>query len=166
MKNTLIATLVHGPDIDASLVMAEAVRELQRRGVSLAGAIQHDDGPCLMTLELLPSGRRMAISQNLGNESRGCRLDSAALAEAAALIRQAVSATPELVVFNKFGTQEAAGSGLLDEMAAAVLAGIPLLIPVNERFLTQWSAFTGGDFVQIPCSAEAALHWWDTARNQ
>ena len=163
MKHLPIAALVYGAGVNASLVLTEIVRELQRRGVSLAGAIQHDEGPCSMTLELLPSGERMLISQELGNGVAGCRLDSAALADAAALLRLAMNTAPHLAVFNKFGAQEVAGGGLRDEIASAVMNGIPVLIPVSDRFLAQWSAFTGGEFAQLDCSAEAALAWWDKA---
>jgi hypothetical protein len=163
MKHIPIAALVYGPDTDVSVVLAEVVQALRERGVLLAGALQHDDGPCAMELELLPSGRRMLISQSIGGNTSGCRLDAGALAEAAALVRQAVDATPALVVFNKFGAQEAAGGGLREEMAAAVMAGVPVLAPVSERFLEQWATFTGGEFVQLACSTEAALRWWDEA---
>jgi hypothetical protein len=77
-------------------------------------------------------------------------------------MRRAIEASPSLAVFNKFGGQEAAGGGLRDEMAAAVMAGVPVLTMVGERFMTQWLEFTGGDSVQLPCSVEAALDWWDS----
>ncbi|RZI39956.1 DUF2478 domain-containing protein [Herbaspirillum sp. HC18] len=163
MKHLSIAALVYGSGVDASPVLTGIVRELQRRGVALAGAIQHDEGPCSMMLELLPSGARMSISQVLGNGVTGCRLDSAALADAASRIRQAVDADPQLAVFNKFGAQEVEGAGLRDEIAAAVTGGIPVLVPVSDRFLEQWSAFAGGEFTQLDCSVEAALAWWDEA---
>lgn len=163
-KPAAIAAFVYSPDTDASPVLAEAVHRLRERGVQLAGAIQHNEGPCSMMLEILPDGPRMSISQRLGEESRGCRLDSAALAEAASLVRRAIDASPQLVIFNKFGTQEAAGSGMCDEMAAAVLAGVPVLTAVSETLLEDWSAFTGGEHQGLACSADAALAWWDALK--
>lgn len=160
MTSMPIAALVYGPETDPSPTLTEVVRILQARGVVLAGALQHDNGPCSMELELMPSGRRMSISQDLGAESAGCKLDTTALAEAGSLIRRAIDGSPMLAVFNKFGTQEAAGDGLRDEMAAALMAGIPVLTAVGERFLPQWLEFTGGDSVQLACTADAALHWW------
>lgn len=156
-----IAALVYGEDVHPSTIMTDVVRELRGRGVSLAGAIQHDEGPCSMILELLPSGMRMSISQQLGSGSAGCRLETGALAEAALRMRQALDSGPQLAVFNKFGAQEAAGAGLRDEIAAAVLAGIPVLVPVRERFLPEWSDFTGGEFTRLDCHTPAALAWWD-----
>lgn len=114
-----------------------------------------------MELELLPSGRRLPISQNLGSGASGCRLDTVALAEAASIMRRAIDASPQLVVFNKFGAQEAAGRGLRDEMTAAAVGGLPVLTAVSAALLNEWSDFTGGGAVQLPCSVDAALAWWD-----
>lgn len=161
MTQLPIAALVYSRDVDPSPALIEAVREFRVRNVALAGAIQHADGACSMELELLPSARRMPISQNLGSGAQGCRLDAAALAEAASLMRQAIDNAPALAIFNKFGVQEAEGKGLHEEIAAAITAGIPVLIAVAERFLPQWSAFTGDEFTTLPCTADAILSWWD-----
>lgn len=162
-----IAALIYGDGIDPAPVLAEVVAQLRKRGVALAGVIQHGDCSCAMTLELLSSGRRITISQDLGSGARGCRLDSAALAETASLVRQAIDASPALAVFNKFGSQEAAGNGLCDEMAAAAVAGLPVMTAVRDSLLDQWSDFTGGEYAMLACSTEAALAWWDgLAENQ
>lgn len=160
-KPMKIAALVYGPGTDPAPVLVEVVRQLQERGVAMAGAVQHSAGPCSMALEILPSGLRVSISQALGSGATGCRLDSAALAEAASLVRRALAAPPALAVFNKFGAQEAAGKGMCDEIAEAAMAGLPVLTAVSETLLPQWSSFTGGEFVRLPCSAGAALDWWN-----
>ena len=158
-----IAALVYSTEINPAPVLGEVVRVLQARGVALAGAVQHDAGPremCGMELEVLPGGASLPMSQELGAGSHACRLDPAALAEAAAQVRRAIDAGAALTVFNKFGAQEVNGEGLRDEMAAAVLAGVPLLTAVAERFVGQWTEFTGGEAEALPCTAEAALAWW------
>ncbi|HJV79476.1 DUF2478 domain-containing protein [Noviherbaspirillum sp.] len=155
------AALIYTPDADPAPMLEQVVRAFQARGVALAGAIQHARGACDMELELLPSSTRMSISQNLGGGSKACRLDAAAMAEASSIVRKAIDKGPSLVVFNKYGAQEVEGKGLHDEIALAISAGIPVLIPVPERFLPQWSAFTAGEFTALPCSAEAVLSWWD-----
>lgn len=162
LNRAKIAALIYGAGVDPSPVLLETVRKLQARGVALAGAIQHSNGPCSMALEILPSGLHVPISQELGSGATGCRLDSAALAEAASMVRRAIDTAPALVVFNKFGAQEAGGSGLYDEMAAAMIAGMPVLTAVNEALLPQWTAFTGGEFARLACSTEATLAWWDS----
>jgi hypothetical protein len=156
-----IAALIYRDGIDPAPVLAEVVAQLRKRDVALAGVIQHGDGSCAMTLELLSSGERVPISQDLGSGSRGCRLDSTALAATASLVRQAIDTSPALAVFNKFGSQEAAGKGLCDEMAVAATAGLPILTTVRDSLLDQWSAFTGGECALLDCSTEAALNWWD-----
>jgi hypothetical protein len=157
-----MAALVYGPELDTAPILAKVADLLQARGVKLAGAVQHNDGSCSMTLEILPGGPQMLISQPLGEGAKGCRLNTNALAEAAGLIRRAIESSPQLVLFNKFGTQEAAGCGLRDEMAAAALSGLPLLTAVSESLLPEWSTFTGGGAVRLPCSVEAAIAWWDS----
>jgi thiamine monophosphate kinase len=141
--------------------MAETARQLRARGVALAGVIQHGGSECSMALELLPSGTRMPISQNLGNGALACKLDTAAMAEAASIVRKAIDGSPALAIFNKFGSQEAAGAGLRDEMIAARAAGIPVLTAVKENLVEQWAAFTGSDHALLACTPEAALAWWD-----
>ena len=160
-----IAALVYSAEQNPSPLLAEVARQLSARGVSLVGAVQHDLGPketCGMEFEMLPSGTRMALSQDLGPGSNACRLDPAAMAEASALVQQAIDAGAQLAIFNKFGAQEVAGEGLRDEMAAAVMAGIPLLTAVAERFTDDWTAFTGGASALLPCTVEDALRWWET----
>ena len=161
MTRSLIAALIYSPNTDPGSALVEVVRILRARGVALAGAVQHGSVSCSMELELLPSARRISISQNLGNGAKGCRLDSVALAEVASVVRQAIDSGPSLVIFNKFGVQEAEGKGLHHEIAAAVTNRIPVLIAVGERFLPQWSEFTGGEFTPLPCTADAAVSWWD-----
>ncbi|MBT0959713.1 DUF2478 domain-containing protein [Denitromonas iodatirespirans] len=158
-----IAALFYPSDADPTPVLTQFVRALQERGVALAGAIQHDTGPratCTMALELLPSGRHMPMSQYLGSGSTSCRLDPAAMAEAAITVQAAIADGAELAVFNKFGSQEALGDGLRDEMAAAVMAGVPLITAVGERFVEAWTDFTGGAYDRLDCTTEAALAWW------
>ncbi len=156
-----LAVLIYPTDFDPAPILDDAVRKLLARGVAIAGALQHASGPCDMELELLPSGRRISISQNLGSGAMGCRLDAAALAEAASIVRKAIDNGPDLAIFNKYGAQEAEGKGLHDEIALAITAGIPVVIPVPERFLPQWSTFTAGEFATLACSTPAVLSWWD-----
>ncbi len=161
MTRLRIAAIVYKPGIDPASVLAEAVRIFASRGIALAGALQHGTGECAMELELLPSRRRMSISQDLGSGATGCRLDTSALAEAGSVIRQAIHGGAAIAVFNKFGAQEAGGKGLHEEIAAAVISDVPVLIPVGERFMAEWTEFTGGDFVALACTTEAVLGWWD-----
>ncbi|QID16917.1 DUF2478 domain-containing protein [Nitrogeniibacter mangrovi] len=164
MTAQTIAALVYDLETNPTPVLVEVAARLRARGVPLVGALQHDLGPketCGMELEVLPSGTRLPMSQDLGPGSNACRLDPAAMAEASALVSQAIDAGAELALFNKFGAQEVAGEGLRDEMVAAVMAGIPMLTTVAERFVGEWTEFTGGETTLLACTVEDAIAWWD-----
>lgn len=164
-----IAAIVYRPTDNVEAVLIAAARELAARGVKLGGVLQHDiatvvDDPCAMELEDLASGERFALSQDLGSGSEACRLDPASLAHAAVAVRVAIEQGVELVMINKFAAQESLGAGLRTEMGAAVMAGIPLLTAVGERFLSDWNEFTGGASVLLPPDVSRVLDWWSSVQ--
>ena len=53
----------------------------------------------------------------------------------------------------------AAMSGLF-VVAETVVAGVPLLTAVGERFLAEWKEFTGGEGVLLEPTLDAILAWW------
>ncbi|MEQ8252267.1 MAG: DUF2478 domain-containing protein [Oceanibaculum nanhaiense] len=150
--------------IDA--LLATVVGRLRQGGVRVAGFLQEDDSgidgtdACgSMRLRDLDNGAVHGISQDLGRFSTGCRLDSAALTEAAGLLEAAIDAGAELVVVNRFGKAEADGSGLRLVIARAMAAGIPVLVPVREDYAPAWADFHGGMADSLPAEAEAVLDW-------
>ena len=143
---------------------------LKRRGLRLGGVVQHNDDACgdgcmSMSLVDLAYGRRFAISQELGSGAGGCHLDAAGLAAAAAAFAGALAERADLVIVNKFGKQEALGEGLRQEIADALLAGLPLLIAVRRDFLPAWRDFAGEDWAELVAD-EALVERWvlDAAR--
>ncbi len=164
--NLPLAAIRYTPETPVETLFSQAVRALQARGVRVGGVVQHDVAGdagriCQMELEDLASGRRIALSQDLGSGSVSCGVDSSGLAEAAMAIRRAVEAGVDLVVINKFGTQEVEGGGLRDEMGVVAAAGVPLLTAVGDRYLQQWLDFTGGESALLAPTVEAVLAWWD-----
>lgn len=164
-----LAAIRYRPDTPLEVLLAEAVRLLKAEGVRVGGVIQHDlrgdaGRICQMELEDIVSGRRIALSQDLGSGSVSCGVDSGGLAEAAVAIRGAVEAGADLVVINKFGTQEVEGGGLRAEMGFVVAAGVPLLTAVGERYLAPWQDFTGGEATLLAPSLPAILNWWRELR--
>lgn len=162
-----IAAILYTPTDNIEALLVRVARALGERGVRLGGVIQHDipsaiDDPCAMELEDLHSGERFALSQELGSGSEACRLDPAALAHASVAVRRALENGAQLIMINKFSTQEANGSGLRDEMGLAVTSGVPLLTAVGRRFLPEWETFTGKDGVLLEPSFDAVLDWWNT----
>lgn len=166
-----IAAVVYKPTDNIESVLTRVARTLRARGVRLGGVLQHDiatviDDPCAMELEDLDSGERFSLSQELGSGSEACRLDPASLAHAAMAVRRAVDDGAALVMINKFGAQEASGSGLRSEMGIAVMAGVPLLTAVGERFLDEWQNFTGGASTLLTPDEDSIVAWWDALQGQ
>lgn len=161
----LPAAIVYTPETNIDALLSEFVARLQEQGVRVGGVVQHNlmfkEG-CAEEMEFvdLLSGERYSMCQSLGSGSEACRLDTDALARAAMGVRQAVEAQVDLVVVNKFGAREAGGEGLRDEIALAVMSGLPLLTSVGERFVADWNAFTGGETTLLPANLEALSAWW------
>lgn len=159
-----IAAILYSPTDRIEELMLEAARTLVAQGVRVGGVIQHATGDaCGMEMEDLSSGERFGLSQELGSGSEACRLDTDSLAHAAIAVRHAVDAGAQLVFINKFGAQEAAGTGLRAEMGVAVMAGTPLLTAVAKRFLDDWQAFTGGASALLEPDLQSILDWWAEA---
>ena len=107
--------------------------------VRLGGTLQENTGGGVglcsaMTLIDLASQRRVKISQDLGLQSEGCRLDAQGLSEIAALLDRTFDQQIELLVLNRFGTAEAEGGGLRSAFVRAIDAGIPILTAVRPPY--------------------------------
>ncbi len=77
---TAIAAVIYGPDEDCDVLLADFAHDLARSGVAVAGLVQVNAGASCaeidMELELVGSGRRFNICQDLGSGSvNACRLD-------------------------------------------------------------------------------------------
>ncbi len=110
---------------------------------------------------MLPAGDTIRISQSLGPESRGCRLDPAALEQAVAQVTGALHATPlpELLIVNKFGKHEADGRGMRPVIGEAMALGIPVVSGVNKMNVEAFQEFAGGLAVAVQPNVEALLEW-------
>ena len=134
------------------------------RGLRLAGAVQRNPRRaerrrCDMVLKLLPSAVEMPISQDRGNDARGCRLDSSAFAEAAGLVETAIAPGVDLVVLSKFGKLEAEGGGFRAAIARAMELDIPAVIGVSERNLPELRDFAGGFAAELAADPAALREW-------
>ena len=161
---TMLAAIPFSSGFAIDAVMHGLVGRLKRRGLRLAGVVQHNDDGCddrcmAMSLEDVASGRRFPISQDLGAGASGCHLDAAGLAAAAAAFSDVLAGHADLVIVNRFGKQEALGEGLRQEIAGALLAGLPLLIAVRSDFLPAWRAFAGDDWLELPPDEEVVERW-------
>jgi nucleoside-triphosphatase THEP1 len=160
-----IAAVVHDTRSAAvDQVILEAAGRLRARGIRLGGLVQHnvekDGADCAeMRLEDLASGRCVSISLKRTKGASGCRLDAAGLAEAAALGAQGIARGVDLAIISKFGAQEAAGKGLREELALAVVNATPLLTSVSRRLLPAWQDFIGENWTRLPPDAAAIEAW-------
>ena len=136
--------------------------------VNLGGTLQENTGGgadlcAAMTLVDLASQRRFTISQDLGPEAEGCRLDAHGLSEIGALLDRTLGQHIELLLLNRFGTAEAEGGGLRSVFVRAIDAGIPILTAVRPPYLEAWAEFHGGLAVDLPPDLDRVLAWCNDA---
>lgn len=143
-----------------------AAAQLQAAGLRLAGAVQanrdrSDRRNCDMDLHVLTGADVVRISQDLGVNSRGCRLDAAGLERVAGLVAAALDQPlrPELLIINKFGKQEAEGRGFRPLIGQALAAGIPVLIAVKDGNRGAFDAFAQGMAEPVGADLPAILDW-------
>jgi Protein of unknown function (DUF2478) len=150
-------------DVDALLASFAADQICE--GHRVGGVVQSNaEGPCapreLMQLIDLMTGQSISICRPLGPGALSCKLDPSGLAEAATAVSRAIAKDVELVVVNKFSRQEAAGGGLRSEIADAVVAGLPVLTAVPDKYYDAWMAFTGGIGTTLACERYVIESWW------
>jgi nucleoside-triphosphatase THEP1 len=149
-----VVALVYADGARADAVLRGAAGTLGKAGRIVAGLLPHavprpGRSRCDMVLEDPLSGERIRISEDRGENARGCRLDLGELLRAGELILQALSRSPDVVVVNKFGKSESEGRGLRDVLAEVVGSGTPLLIAVPRRNLDAWRLFMGGAYTEV-----------------
>ncbi|KAE9629939.1 DUF2478 domain-containing protein [Parasedimentitalea maritima] len=152
-------------------LLSALAEHLQAQGASIAGIVQtntecHDDALCDMDVRVLPKGETIRISQSLGPQARGCRLDPAALEHAVAQVTNSLHATPlpEVLIVNKFGKHEADGRGMRPVIGEAMALGIPVVSGVNKMNVEAFKEFSDGLAVAVEPSVEALIKWLTTAQ--
>lgn len=149
---------------DTDLLLAGVAQDLQTQGIKSCGTIQINTenptaGRCDMDIQVLPDGPVFRISQSLGKESRGCRLDTAALEAAVGYVKTELDKGAHFLIINKFGKQEAEGGGFRDIIAEAFSSGVPVLVGVNELNKQAFMEFSGGLAVHVPAEATDLINW-------
>ena len=154
---------------DLDLVMLGLSEKLEDAGWKTAGLVQinsdcGDDRPCDMDVKVLPDGPVLRISQSLGKDSRGCRLDMNALETAVGRVTQTLSAQTDVLLVNKFGKQEADGRGFRNVIGTAVGLGIPVISGVNALNREAFLSFSDGCATQVPTDVDALFDWLVTLK--
>ena len=163
-----LAAIQYGTGFPIDDLLHRVSGRLRANGVGLAGVLQENTagapGRCsAMTLIDLASQRRFGISQDLGADAEGCRLDAQGLSEVGALFNRSFDDRVELLMLNRFGTAEAEGSGLRSAFARAIDDAIPILTAVRPPYLEAWAQFHGGLAVDLPADHNRALGWCSDA---
>lgn len=150
-------------DLDQILYRFAKAQEAQ--GVHVCGVVQvNSDRPdcraCDMDVDVMPDGPTIRISQDLGPEARGCRLDPAALEQAVAEVQTRLSGDVALLVLNKFGKHEANGRGFRDTIGQAMMLDVPVVCGVNTLNRAAFEEFCGGEAQYVEPTPEALDAWF------
>jgi nucleoside-triphosphatase THEP1 len=151
-----LAVVVYSSANPPDAVLAAAVEKLQARGLRVGGLLQQAEGSgkrAELFARDIASGRRVRLFEDRGRKARGCRLDAAGLAEAASWLRHAIDAKPDVLFVNRFGRQETVGRGLVDEIGAAIVSDIPVVVPLAATLMPQWRRFAGEDGVRLKATS-------------
>jgi hypothetical protein len=144
--------------------LARLADRLRAERIRLGGALQ-ENAPggvtrcSAMSLIDLATRQRFRISQDLGSQAEGCRLDAQGLAEFVVLFGRASQDNVELLILNRFGKAEAEGGGLRPVFARAMEAGIPVLTAVRAPYDEAWAQFHGHLASDLPADIDLALAW-------
>ena len=159
-----ILAVVYSDGLAADKFLAEWGYSLRSAGLNVAGLVQlntfvRNPSKCDMVVEELFSGAVLQLSENRGPEARGCRLDRSILAEASALLLNALDERLDILVLNKFGKIEAEGEGLRDVLAKAVELDVPIVVGVPFRNIDQWRIFAGDMAEECPVNSTRVRRW-------
>jgi hypothetical protein len=158
------AAVVYGPGDDVDAALAFSVDTLCRAGLTVGGLLQRFGeriavGKREMLLRVLPGQETIRLNDPRGPGVQGCILDTDALARAAMAFHRAALARPDLLLASRFGKEEASGGGMRTELAEALMAGVPVLVPVRDTLLPAWRSFLGETADELPPTTNAILAW-------
>lgn len=145
-------------------LLAEVAARLEAEGWPLSGVVQVNSGKpgakhCDMDLRVLGRAEVIRISQTLGEQSSGCRLDPEGLAQAVGLVEGTLAQAPRLLILNKFGKAEVEGRGFRAVIGEALAQGIPVVMGVKGLNRAGFEDFAGDMADDLPCELGAVLDW-------
>lgn len=146
-------------------LLSEAAAWLADNGRTVTGVVKvlgHENAGahhCDMDLRVLPGGPEIRITQSLGKEAQGCRLDPAGIETAVAAVEATGTQDADILIINKFGPQEAEGRGFCAAIGAALANGVPVLVGVAGGTREAFETFAGGMAQTLPADPEAIRAW-------
>ena len=155
---------------DTDQLLHRVATSLMARGFHPAGTVQINSGlegagPCDMDVRVLPDGPTIRISQNLGAQARGCRLDPAALETAVARVQRSLGDCDGLII-NKFGKHEAEGHGFRPVIADAFSMDLPVLVGLNALNEDAFLEFSAGMAERLDPDHDGILDWFGHGERQ
>jgi len=149
---------------DTDLVLERLATDLAARGLRCCGVVQinserADAGPCDMDVMVLPVGPVLRISQDLGPNARGCRLDPHALETAVGLVAEGLSCGVDILIINKFGKHEAEGRGFRNVIAEAVALDVPVIVGLNALNKKAFENFTDNFAIELAADLSILSAW-------
>jgi hypothetical protein len=164
-----LAALVYEQHQDPDQILRDFAADLNGRGHRAVGLVQigHHCADANLSAMLVHTGEKLALFQDLGSCSAGCRLDVGQLLDAGQRIAGAIDQGADLLIVNRFGRQEREGKGLSYLVERALSADIPVVIAVPSHRFADWIKFADGMSVKLHCEREALQAWWNavSARN-
>jgi nucleoside-triphosphatase THEP1 len=154
---------------DTDLLMFKLAQLLEQNGWRTCGTVQINTEneahhPCDMLVKVLPDGPVLRISQNLGQASKGCRLDTSALETAVGLVEKSFEAGTDVVIINKFGKHEAEGRGFRSIIAEALSTDVPVVVGLNRFNEGAFHDFADGHAVELKLDAHEIQEWLTSIR--
>nr|WP_132861556.1 DUF2478 domain-containing protein [Shimia isoporae] len=158
-------TMAHGRG-ELDLLLAELAKRLEARSIATRGIVQTNsecapDQLCDMDVQILPDGDIIRISQSLGKEARGCRLDPDAMAHAVTEVARSMQSSYDVFLLNKFGKQEAEGKGFRDLLAEAAGNGATVIAGTNPLNVESFTQFADGMATEVAPDIDALMAWYD-----
>jgi len=159
-----LAAVIYEPGTGHAVdtLLCDVAIKLEAIGVRVAGAVQRNsvgaESCCQMLLEDIASKTVLDISlEQPGGD--GCRLDPAALEDAAGLVAAYLGPDTDLMIVNRFGKQEISGQGFRSAIEAAVAEEIPVIVALNAAHLEPWRAFTENAAVVLTPTFSDVMQW-------
>ncbi|WP_298910197.1 DUF2478 domain-containing protein [uncultured Aliiroseovarius sp.] len=153
-----------------NLLLAGVAEALGDKGLKLCGTVQLDteraeEHHCDMDVLVLPDGPKIRISQYLGANARGCKLNPEALETAVGQTEERLRDGADLLIVNKFGKQEAEGRGFREAVGQALAQDIPAIIGLSEGVREAFMDFVG-EAEEITPEHDAVMAWALSATNR
>lgn len=168
-KRKLLAAIEYQKDFNIDVLLENVALNLKGRGHYLAGYTQFEvkdpKGRCpVMKLRNLKTDETARISQAMGMESRGCRMDAGALAEFSGKLVNELEPAIQMLIINRFGKAETEGHGFRNVIEKAFVMQLPILTTVRAPYIEAWNVFCGELGETLQAEPNNILNWFEQLR--